>query len=282
MDDIMAIPPENMEQRIAGTQEDMTNYVQECKHELRDAMLQVYLKIAQDAYKGRNAVSQDVAREAVQCFKNYFDSMKGATNLSADDVKLSVEDEAERQGRFHKRLCELSDKFKSNSASFEVLPPGDIYSDPMWDLGVCVGTSVRIANKAYLYAAPTCAARTYDYMALRQDPVAAQLIYLDDCLMLFAKDDQDLGEGFWQAYRKLFDKPKDVKADFPSSWATVIAGNALFIDTKDTFSDDELQELMDKYGVAGVIMANSSTFVARLYVGEHQLSKLNYEIADPY
>ena len=282
MDDMMAMPPENMEQRIAGTQEDMATYVVECKRELKDCVLRVYLKIAQDAYKGNSEVSQEITSEAVRCFDNYFNSMKGATNLSADNVKVSVEDDAERQGRFYKRLRELSDKFVSHNVAFEVLPPGDIYSDPMWDMGVCVGTSVRIANKAYLYATPTCAARTYDYMALRQDPVAAQLIYLDDCLMLFAKDDQDLGEVFWQAYRKLFDKPKDVKADFPSSWATVVAGNALLIDTKDTLPDDKLQKLMDKYGVAGVIMANSSTFVARLYVGERQLSKLDYEITDSY
>ena len=282
MDDMMAIPPENMEQRIAGTQEDMANYVQECKRELRDCMLQVYLKIAQDAYECRNEVSQDVIQEAVYCHESYFNSMKGATNLSEDDVRLAVASEIERQGGFYKRLRELADKFASHGVSFEILEPGDIYSDPMWDIGACVGTSVRIASKAYLFAAPTCAAKTYDYMALRQDPVAAQIIYMDENLMLFAQHDQDLSEAFWQAYRQLFDKPHDVKADFPDAWAAVVAGNALLIDAKDALGDAGLERLMAKYGVAGVIMANSSTFTARLYVGEHQLSKLDYEVADVY
>ena len=282
MDDMMAGPPEYMEQRIAGTGEDMAYYVAECKRQLRDCMLQIYLKIAQDAYKGRSTVSPELVQEAVNCFESYFDSMKGATNLSEDDVRFAVENELERQGGFYRRLRKLADNFVSHNVSFEVLPPGDIYSDPMWDMGACVGTSVRIANKAYLYAVPTCAAKTYDYMALRQDPVAAQLIYIDESLMLYAQHDQDLGEPFWHAYRQLFDKPQDVKADFPDVWAAVVAGNALLLDAKDALPDAELERLMAKYGVAGVIMANSSTFAARLYVGECQLSRLDYEIADAY
>jgi len=281
-DDMMAKPPEYMEQRIAGTQEDMANYVQQCKRELRDCMLQIYLKIAQAVYNDKSEVSQEITSEAVRCFEIYFNSMKGATNLSEDDVRAAVVNEMQVQGSFYSRLGEIADEFTSNSVAFEILEPGKVYSDPMWNTGVCAGTSIRIANMAYLYAAPACAAKTYDYMALRQDPVAAQIIYLDDCLILYAQHDQNLGEAFWQTYRNLFDKPKDVKEDFPDVWAAVVAGNTLLLDAEDALPDTELERLMQKYGVAGVIMANSSTFAARLYVGERQPSKLDYEIADVY
>jgi hypothetical protein len=282
MDDMMAMPPEYMEQRIAGTQNDMANYVSECKRELKSCMLQTYIKTAKSAYEGHSGVLQDITQEAVNCFEQYFNSMKGATNLSEADVIQSVKGEFERHRRFYGRLIELAGKFTWREIGVEILEPGNIYSDPMWDMGICVGTSIRIDSKAYLYATPICAAKTYDYMALRQDPVAAQIIYMDDSLIFFAQHDQDLGDTFWQAYRELFDAPQDVKADFPNAWAAVVAGNALLIDAKDALGDTELEKLMVSYAVAGVIMANSSTFVASLYVGQRQLSKLEYEVAGLY
>ncbi|MFC1979242.1 hypothetical protein ACFLVP_04570, partial [Chloroflexota bacterium] len=89
-------------------------------------------------------------------------------------------------------------------------------------------------------------------------------------------------EVFWQVYRQLFDKPQNVKGDFPDVWAAVVAGNALLIDAKDSLPDAELEKLMVKYSVAGVIMANSSTFTARLYVGKRGLSRLDDEISSIY
>lgn len=276
----MAMPPEYMEQRIAGTQNDMANYVEQCKRELKDCVLQTYLKIAQTAYGGQSELPSNITQGAVNCFEQYFNSMKGATNLSEADVIQLVKDEFERQRRFYDRLIELSGKFTWQNIGVEILEPGNIYSDPMWDMGMCVGTSIRIESKAYFYASPVCNAKTNDYMALRQDPVAAQIIYMDNGLMLFAQHDQDPGGSFWQAYRELFDAPQDVKADFPPAWAAVVAGNALLIDAKDALPDAELDRLMGEYGVTGVIMANSSTFTARLYVGKRELSKLEYEVLD--
>jgi hypothetical protein len=277
---MMARPPEYMEQRIAGSHEDMAFYIDECKAELKECMTEVFSAIARDAYEGRDGSPPDLIQRGILCHERYFNSMKGATNLSADDIRSVIAAEAERQRAFYEALREMAGQFSGHGVVFEILPPGEIYSDPVWNIPLSIGTTVRVEGRAYITAFCPSAAATNDYMAPRQDPVAASLIYMDDKVMLFMQHDQDPGEPFAAACASLWGRSVDVHADFGGAWAAHISGGVLLLDTGESVSDKETGQLMGKYGVYGIIVANSGKFTARLYTIQKSMSRLENEVLD--
>jgi len=274
----MARPPEYMEQHIAGSPQDMASYVSNCKAELKDCIMEVFAAISQDAYSGRGSSLPDLIQRGILCHERYFNSMKGATNLSAGDIRSAIIAEAERQQNLYMALRDMAAQFAGHGVKLEILPPGEVYSDPVWNIPLSVGTTVRVESRTYITAFCPSAAATNDYMAPRQDPVAARLIYMDKSMMLFMQHDQDPGETFAAACTSLWGQPVDVLSDFGGAWAAQLSGGVLLLDTAESVSDEEVGRLMQKYGVHGVIVANSGNFIARLYTTQKSISRLENEV----
>lgn len=278
MDEMMAHPPEYMDQHIAGSDEDMSRYIGSTKDELNKCIMRVLLAAAQTAYNGEGGPASKIIEQGIDCYHRYFNSMKGATNLCADDVISFVSREIKKQRDLQRCLNDLAADFAAYGVRLEIMPPGQIYSDPVWNIPLSTGSTVRIEDRAYISAFSPRPAATSDYMALRQDPVAARLIYMDASTMLFLQHDQDAGDRFAQACTGLLGEPADLAGDFDGAWNASISGNVLLLDTPYPPAAREVEPLMKRYGVCGLIAANSASFSARLYVAGYKESRLEYEV----
>ncbi len=261
-------PPEYMEQKVTGNREATARYVQETEEEFKKCLGVVLLDISNRCLLQEEDIAEKVMEDAMNCYSSYFQSMKGGINLTQDDIKDLVTFEVKRHRSFYKTLREISKEFTDEGVKFEILSPGDIYCDPYWDTKLEVGCNIRTDNGAYLSAFPLFPATTSDYMALRQEPVAAHILYINKDCMLFINHNQDPGEKFTEVYRKVFRDPVDVKYEIEGAWAASISNNFLHLDSEREFSDAKLEELKNKYNVTAVVKANSGQFTAYIYTGK--------------
>jgi hypothetical protein len=234
------IPPEELghapEQRVIDplTGRDVTGeYASNQKEEFEACLRRIFLDIA-----------GTVMEEALKCHRAYFQSMKGATSIHKEDIETAVREEEERQKGFYDALKRFSEEFEKSGVRFEVMPPGKVYRDSGWDAGLVHGCNVR-TDGGYLCAFPLVPATTSCYMALVQEPVAAQVVFASrDCVVL-APHGQDYGEAFTQAARQVFGTPRDIK-DFPKARRALIGNSFLSIDSSETFSSFRLKETKER------------------------------------
>lgn len=115
---------------------------------------------------------------AIECWKSYFQSMKGGINLTEEDVKRAIRREEKMQKRFYNALTKLIDKFREKGFQAEIIPPDKCHKDPYWDTGLSAGCNIKV-NNAYLCAFPLIPATTSDFLASRQYS-AANVILINE------------------------------------------------------------------------------------------------------
>jgi hypothetical protein len=277
----------DLEQRVLGVggQDETADYVRACQKEFRSCLRQIFLSVAQKAFSQEASIARKVMPDATKCYQDYFQSMKGQINLTEEDLMSLVSKEEERQQRFYRALRELSGKFSREGVMFEILSPGDIYCIPAWDTGLVVGTSIRTESGAYLFSSSPVPAHTTDYMALRQEPVAASIVAISKDFILFLPVNQVPGDKFREVHLRIFGREKDFTKEINGIWRATLMSGFLLLDSERTFSAAEIEELKRKYGVDTIVTANSSQFTAAINIEEDkEFSRLFQEISreEPY
>lgn len=115
---------------------------------------------------------------ALRCYDEFFESVKGATNVRRENLERDFWAEIKRQKKFYAALDSLSDKFNNHDIAFDILDAGYYFLETLWDTGLTAGCQLRISHQ-FLYAYPLVSATTDAYMIPRAAPSAANLIALD-------------------------------------------------------------------------------------------------------
>ena len=184
--------PDYEEQKVLGDHNATSEYVEAVRSEFKECMKTIFLEIAVRAFNGERNIVESIMGKAIDCWRNYFQSMKGGINLTEKKIKKAIRREEERQKRFYDALIKLAGKFKEKGFQTEILPPDKRYIDSGWDTGLTQECNIRV-NDAYLCAFPLVSAVTSDFQS--QNP-AANVIFIDEGYMLLQPHDQTLGDDF--------------------------------------------------------------------------------------
>jgi hypothetical protein len=268
-------------QRVMGPGglDETAAYVVASQDEFRDCLKTVFLSIARMAFQQAGDIADKLIPETIKCYEKYFQSMKGQINLSEQDMESLINEEINRQQNFYLALQELSSRFSVEGVKFDVLSPGDVYCEPAWDTELTIGTTIRTDSGVYLFSIPLVSAYTSDFMALRQEPVAAGILGVTGDYIMFFPVNQDPEEKFADACLKIFGTPEDITADIEGARQAYIISGFILVDGEKSFSPAEIEELKKKYSVLAIVTANSSNFTAVIHVEEDRgLSRLLEEI----
>jgi len=255
------------EQKIFGEREATSEYVTAVRTEFKECLRRVFLDVAKKAFNKEENIAESVMKQAIDCLKNYFQSMKGGINLTEEDVKEAIRREEERQRRFYNALTKLIEAFTEKEFQVEVLPPDKCYRNSYWDTNLTSECNIKI-NSAYLCAFPLIPAKTSEFMTLKQKSAANVIFISEDCVIL-QPHDQPLEEEFWRVNEEIFFE-RDVKEDFPSADFAMLKNNFLFLVSSEAFSNAELEEIRKKYNVVSIVKGDLSNFNAFIYTGEDE------------
>jgi|GEM_PF-3351338 hypothetical protein len=267
------IPPDKPghvpEQKVIDplTGKDMTGkYVLDKREGFETCLREVFLEIARRAFNREENIARAMIEKALKCHREYFQAMKGATNLHPENIKDAVKDEEKRQKRFYDALDRLAEEFKNLGARFEVMPPDKVYKDSGWNTGLVHGCNIK-TNGTYLCAFPLVPAVTFCYLAPVQEPVAAQVIFADNDCVILAPHSQDFGDAFTKAAERIFGIPEDKRDDFPKAQRAFIGNSFLSLVLEESLSSIELEELRKKYRVVA-IEKGGTEFTGYIYTGK--------------
>lgn len=116
-------------------------------------------------------------------------------------------------------------------------------------------------------------------MALRQEPVAANILAMSKVFILFLPINQDPGDKFREVFLKTFRRERDVTEEITGTSQANLNSGFLLVETERVFTKSELEELRGKYRVVAVVIANSSHFTAFVHTErDKDFSKLFQEI----
>lgn len=232
--------PSYEEQKVLGNRDATSEYVTEAREEFWICMQKIFLEIAKKAFNKEENVADAVMEKAINCWRSYFQSMKGGINLTNEDIKNMLRKEEDRQKKFYNALTKIVDEFRMKGFRAEILPPDECYANSYWDTGLTVGCNIKI-NNAYLCAFPLVPATTSYFLSLRQES-AANIILLSKDFIIMQPYDQTLEEEFWKVNEKMFTE-KDVKDDFPEADFAVLKNNFLLLVSSKIFSKAELEKI---------------------------------------
>lgn len=266
------IPSERLfheEQQIEGGRDATAEYFRETGKIFQQCLQECLLGISVKCFRKVVCPEPGDYEKAGACYDSFFNSLKGGTNLSREDVERYIAESASRYSRFFSYLDSLKLLADRAGIIFEIKPPGSIFKDPYWDFGPEPGCNILVDKKSFLFAIPPCEASTYNYMTLQQEPVAASLIHLNRDCMLFLNSDQDPGEKFFRSFRDIFTEGKNITNDIEGACqATLFPGRFLLIDPEKEPGQPEIGSLMEEYGVPAVVTGNAGTFRAAIYLKE--------------
>ena len=102
-DDMKAKRPEHYEQKISGDINATANYVELCRNEFKSCIGKNIRDIALKEFSNANTEDK-IQKDAIKCYEEYFQSMKGETNVSKESIKELIKFESERQRLFYEAL----------------------------------------------------------------------------------------------------------------------------------------------------------------------------------
>lgn len=270
MEEMTPREPENIQRVVGLNGEDATaDYVSACREDFVAALTRIFPKIALGVFQQEKDITGTVTSDAENIFQSYFQSMKGQVNFTLEGLKSFIVQEIRRQQRFYRELHALAAGFAAEGAKFTVLKSGDIQCEICWNTGIVPGTGIVTENGAHLYACPLVPAYSTDYMALRQEPVAANILAVSPELILFLPVNQDPEDRFLDACSKIFPVRQDITGELPSVWSACLLSGFILIDSSEPLTPDEIENLRTKYGVHAVVAANSAQFQARIHTGKN-------------
>ncbi|MBI2184534.1 MAG: hypothetical protein HYU39_06200 [Thaumarchaeota archaeon] len=266
-------------QRVSGTplnnRNTTINYVAAARKEFKECLEEQFYKIARLTYERRTSDISQITKAGLECRKHYFQTMKGATNITEEAIEKLMRTEFERQIRFYAKLEKIREHFQHLSGSwvrFGIQFPDRLDRGYDWQTGLTVGCNISVGSTGF-FAFPLVDARTATYGKER-----CRVLYVDkDCVITLAsvpaavepfQSPEVWAEEFAQQGR---DSVKDVSRDFPQTRTAVAYGNFLLLDSEETFSHKELAALREKHGVHAIVKADSTNRQALIYTGQEDI-----------
>lgn len=206
------------------------------------------------------------------CYDRFFEVMMGAIDFTLEDVEEVVDWAGHVKEDFNVSLHDFVERFPCDVVSEGLL------ADPYWDSGLISGINLRVGD-ALLYASPLVPMATSCWMALVQEPVAANVIAVDGDLVLMLPVYEYLDEKYIEALQGLYKVPIDISSEFPNAHHAYYRNGHIIIDTIHKIEPDILNEAMKKYNVDAIVKVNLTQQTGYLYTGKEQkLPKLQAKI----
>ena len=225
-------------------------------------------QIAIDAY--RDTIQSEKYHETLdQAHEAYYRSMKGTTNTHQTDVDELIEAEINRQKSLHEKIRQLEPYFNT----VKPLDPTSLVAYPYWDHGPSHGLNVEI-NKTRFYATPRVPCSTQEYVTLKQAPVPANIVYInEDMILMLPYMEEPSGEtrkqlnkhlsSSGQVTEDILDDPIHVKKNF------------LWANSEKKLSEQDINRLMEKYGADAFMVGYPAKNIALIYTGlEESIERL--------
>lgn len=256
------------EEQFFNSPKNTGDYVSDCRDDFKKCMRDVFAEISEKVFNDEEDVSERIMKKALECYRSYFQSMKGGINLRDKEVKEGVLREEERQRNLYKALKELVKRFAELDVQLKIIKDGQYYAlNPlMWNTGIVHGKCLQVNERGYLYALPLVPIITHEYTHIRGAPPAADIIYVDKNCVIMHPCGEEIDKSFWEASKRIFGGEKDLKKDFPGAFSARKKNNFIRIDSKESFSEKILNEIMEKYNVVAVLHGNIYNSTAYLYL----------------
>lgn len=244
-------------------------YVDAARKEFKECLQKLSLEIAKGAYDRKLADIAYVTRQALECQERYFQTMKGATNISGSDIEELVKNEVERQTRFYEKLKKIRERFQQLTGSWVrfFMKPPDIFNICSWDTGLTAGCIIMVGCTDF-FAFPLVQARTVTYLQEKVVFVDGDCIIIRDHFLPATVEPFQFSETW--ATEFLQSGPasvRNVQGDFPLAKKATVYGNFLHLDSEQTFSQKELAAIREKYGVVAIVKDDSNNRSAFIYTG---------------
>jgi hypothetical protein len=241
-------------------------YVSEKTGDFRAGLEALFLEIALAAFRGE-VEARPFTHQAQALYQDYFQALKGATNLHAGVVASAVAEEVSRQHSLYGALSLIKGRLAQSGIRAEVMPPDRCYCDPYWDTGLVQGCNLRLGSD-WWWAIPPVDASTQCYQALVQEPVAAQVIHASKECLLLLPNNQSVPDAVRQPETGLFSPRREITEDFPEACAAWLGNGFLSLDTDEEYSPVQLLDMKARYRVHAIVKGGPG-FTARLYAGEN-------------
>jgi hypothetical protein len=267
-------PTERISESPFGARDEAEAYVAEARREFRECLKKVFLDIASRVHGKTLTDVSDVTRPALHCRDRYFQTMKGATNITAKAVEELIAKECERQIRFYDKLSKLGERFRKIGVRFSVSPPKIGESDSTWRTGLTVGCNLLVGSTDVL-AFPLV-------NATNSSAITRDILYVDDdCVIAREYPLPAVVEPFQHAsgWSAEFSEPgippaKILKDEFPLAKTAIVFRHFLLVESDEHLSANDLEALLEKYVVSAVVQVDSAGNKAHIFIGKDGLPSL--------
>jgi len=273
-------PDDSFEQKMSS---DIStrDFISECKKEFHVCIQKIFNKISNSILKESKIPTAKIKKNANICFRKYFQSTKGSTNLSSEDIRTIIYWEIDKQKKLNRAIKHLMKQLDEYDIKTQILESEFYFGETLWNTGIEPGYKIFIDNQNYIFAFPLTSAKTSDYLVPRSGPVSAEILYLDkDCLIMMPLG-EELSDKFSKAITQLWGAPSNITNQFADVHVVYKYRNFIKLDIVKEIDTSELNRILNMYVINAVLKGDPNEFKALIHTGkEDQLPKLLQELSE--
>lgn len=230
------------------------------RKEFEKTIKETMLQIAVDAYNNR--IDKQVYTDTLGlAHEKFFRSMKGATNVHMVDVEELIDAEIIRQEALQERIKTLEQYFDTVKS----LNPSEIYASAYWDHEPSYGCNVEI-NRTRFYALPRVPCSTTEYITVKQAPIPANIVLIDQAMILMLPYREDPSEETRKQLNELLTASGQVDEEGIDE-PIRIRENYLWVHSEKKLDEKLINSLIGKYKTDAFMVGYPGRNLAIIYTG---------------
>ena len=230
----------------------------ETKSKFMGEIEEVMKRVALDAYDDETFI-ENYINDLEESRTFFYRSMKGTIPITPEDVEELLREEVKRQEAFYGSLKELVIRMPDG----KILPPNQIVEYPHWEHSPSFGCNIS-SGSTVLYAYPRLPASTKHFLTLKQGPVSAHVIHVEDEYVLMLPYGQDLSEELRSLFINLSGITGKVNID---GIKVRIRKNYLSMITEEKVYQKTLDKILKDYGGLAIQVGHQSDNTAYIHTG---------------
>lgn len=240
----------------------------ETKEKFMREIEEVMERIALDVFNGEKFMETYI-HDLEEPRNFFYRSMKGTIPVIPEDIEELVMNEVNRQEAFNSTIMKLAEKINEG----KVIPPNQIVAYPYWEHTPSFGCNIR-SGSTFLYAYPRLPSSTEHFLTLKQAPVPANVIHVNENYILMLPYGQDLSEDLRNNFSELIGRGKTIQVDEIDDQIRVHEKFFSLV-TEERVSKKTLDTILKEYDGLAIQVGNKSNNTAYIHTGlEEGLPKL--------
>lgn len=223
------------------------DYAEETSKQFEDCLNNIRLEISNRIAESE-ILPEDLLKNGLVCFDEFFQSMKGNTNYTSEVLGLLLKEDFHVRKQLHNYLVLLGNKLEKEGNTFKTIA-SSIVDNPVnnWKITVFAFSQILVNSKDVLFCLPAELAKNLEYTNVSAGPEPPVFVGIKDNAMFFLQQGDFSENNYYEVFENYFGKKEILEKPSEGITSVIVYAEYLQILANEKITKEEAMKLLEKY-----------------------------------